>query len=87
MATTLYRFGDNVMTEFKNPYRIAYDSAFGILSSMALTATGADGLISNVAGMAGLSANREAELAAGLTYGTISALERATTKSLGMAVY
>ena len=81
MTTTLYKFGNNVMGELQKPYMIVYDSAFGVLSSMALDATGADGLISNVAGMAGLSGQREAQLAAGLTYGSIAALERATMRT------
>ena len=86
MANTLYKFAAHVKDEVAHPMRLATDVAYGTLGSMALEAVGFENVIGSVASAPGLSADREQQLAAGLTFATLSGLERATMRSIG-AVY
>jgi len=83
MTAVAYRFTNNTINEVMHPWRILYDTAFGTLGTVAVDAVGFDDVIGNVAGTFDLSPTRSNQLAAGLTFATLSALERATMKSLG----
>lgn len=83
MATTAYNFAGNLRTEVMHPWRLAYDTGFGLLGTMAIDATGFDGVIGNVAESVNLSPMRTNQLGAALTFTTLAALERATMHTLG----
>jgi len=83
MTAVAYKFTMNTMDEVMHPWRILYDTAFGTLGTVAIDAVGADDIIGNLAGTFDLNATRSNQLAAGLTFATLSVLERATMRSLG----
>ena len=83
MAQTAYQFAGNLRQEIMSPWRLAYDTGFGLLGTMEMDSTGFDGVIGNVAESVNLSPTRTAQLGAALTFTTLSALERATIHTLG----
>ncbi len=83
MAATVWILVNNVRHELMNPGRLAYDGAFGLLGTVMIDATGFDNALASLAEMPGLDSTRTNQLGSGLTFATLSALERATVKSLG----
>ena len=83
MAATAWRFVDNVRHEVMNPAVLAYDTAFGLVGTALIDMTGLDNGLAMIAEAPGLDAQRTNQLGAGLTYATLSALERATKHTLG----
>ncbi len=83
MAQVAYTFAGNLRNEVMSPWRLAYDTGFGLLGTMAIDSTGFDDVIGNVAESVNLSPMRTNQLGAALTFTTLSALERATIHTLG----
>ena len=83
MTAVAYRFTNNTINEVMHPWRIMYDTAFGTLGTVAIDAVGFDDVIGNLSSTLDLSPTRSNQLAAGMTFATLSALERATMRSLG----
>lgn len=79
---TLTSFGGHLANEAMHPGRILYDTAFGTLGTMAINAVGLDNGLATVAEMPGLSTQRTNQLGAGLTFGALAAMERATLRTL-----
>ena len=82
MTSTAFHFAENLRQEVMTPKRLLYDTAFGTLGTVALDAIGADNLIGNLADMFDLSRQRTNQLAAGLTFASLNALERSTLRTL-----
>ena len=82
MTSTAFHFAENLRQEVMMPKRLLYDTAFGTLGTVALDAMGADNLIGNLADMFDLSQQRTNQLAAGLTFASLNALERSTLRTL-----
>ena len=83
MTQVAYNFAGNLRSEIMNPVRLAYDTGFGLLGTMAIDATGFDGVLANVSESVNLSPMRTNQLGAALTFTTLAALERATMHTLG----
>ena len=83
MANTAWKFIDNVRNEVMKPAVLAYDSAFGLVGTALIDMTGLDNGLAMIAEAPGLDSTRTNQLGAGLTYATLSALERATKHTLG----
>ncbi len=82
MTSTAYSFAEHLRQEIMAPKRLLYDTAFGVLGTAALDAIGGDIFIGNVADMLDLSQQRTNQLAAGLTFSALNALERSTLRTL-----
>ena len=87
MTNLAFQFAGNVRQEVMNPWRIAYDTGFGVLGTVLIDATGFDNVLGNVADAVDLSPQRTDQLGAGLTFATLNALERATIHTLGKGYY
>jgi hypothetical protein len=87
MTQVAYGFVRNLGDEAMHPWRIAYDAAFGTLGTLAIDATGLDSVIYNISNTFDLAPQRSQQLAAGLTFATLNALERGTMKTLGKSMY
>ncbi len=83
MAATAWRFVDNVRHEVMNPSVLAFDAAYGLVGTALIDISGFDNVLASVAEAPGLDSTRTAQLGSGLTYATLSALERATKHTLG----
>ena len=82
MTQLAYSFVENLRQEVMMPQRLLTSTAWGVLGTIAIDAVGFDGLIGTIASSINLSPQRTNQVAAGLTFATLSALERATMKSL-----
>ena len=85
MANVAYKFAGNVRDQVMHPMTIAYDTGFGLLGTVLIDTVGFDNVIGNLADSVNLSPQRTNQLAAGLTFATLSAMERATIATLGKA--
>ena len=58
MTNLAFQFAGNVRQEVMNPWRIAYDTGFGVLGTVLIDATGFDNVLGNVADAVDLSPQR-----------------------------